>query len=145
MRLTPVIIAIVLAVALGAVNLWTSKATSDLVFSGMVVGAALGMGVLAWIVGTLLRNRQRRRLMDMRIRHFGESSGSSLPNASPFFLRAAMYLADQPSVLTHQIPSRIYTNSWCQKPGTRQRLLGAQSRISVYRNASPIPAVEPIK
>ncbi len=66
MRFALVITVIVLAVALGAMNLWKSKATSDWVLTGMMVGAALGMSVVAWIVVTWLRNRQRRRLTDMR-------------------------------------------------------------------------------
>jgi len=66
MRLNLVITIIVLAVAWGAMSLWTSKATSGLVFTGIMVGAVLGISVLAWIVVTWLRHRQRRRLMDMR-------------------------------------------------------------------------------
>ena len=57
---------IVLAAALGAVALWTSSAISNWVFTGVVVGAGLGVIVFAWVVGISLRNRQRRRLMDMR-------------------------------------------------------------------------------
>ena len=57
---------IVLAAALGAVPLWASGAISNWVFTGVVVGAGLGVIVFTWVVGIWLRNRQRRRLMDMR-------------------------------------------------------------------------------
>lgn len=57
---------IVLAAALGAVELWASGAISNWVFTGVVVGAGLGVIVFTWVVGIWLRNRQRRRLMDMR-------------------------------------------------------------------------------
>ena len=57
---------IVLAAALGAVKLWTSGATSGWVSTGVMVGAGLGVIVVAWVVGVWLRNRQRRRLIDMR-------------------------------------------------------------------------------
>ena len=57
---------IVLAAALGAVALWTSGAISNWVLAGVMTGAGLGVIVFAWGVGIWLRNRQRRRLMDMR-------------------------------------------------------------------------------
>ncbi len=57
---------IVLAAALGAVALWTSGAMSNWFLTGVMVGAGLGVIVFAWIVGIRLRNRQHRRLMDMR-------------------------------------------------------------------------------
>ena len=57
---------IVLAAALGVVKLWTSDATSDWVFTGVMVGGGLGVVTVAWIVGLWLRNRQRRRLMETR-------------------------------------------------------------------------------
>ena len=56
----------VLAATLGAVELWTSDATSAWVATGVMVGAGLGVIVVAWVVGVRLRNRQRRRLMDMQ-------------------------------------------------------------------------------
>lgn len=65
MRLIFIVIVATLA-AVGAVSLWTPKGTSDLVFTGAMVGTALGLSVLAWIVGAWLRNRQRRRLMEMQ-------------------------------------------------------------------------------
>lgn len=65
MRLILIVIVATLA-AVGAVSLWTSKGTSDLVFTGAMVGTALGLSVLAWIVGAWLRDRQRRRLMEMQ-------------------------------------------------------------------------------
>ena len=61
MRLTAGII--VLVAALGAAELWTSGAT---IGWGAMVGAGLGVIVLAWIVKVWLRNRQRRRLTHMR-------------------------------------------------------------------------------
>ena len=57
---------IVLAAALGAVALWASGAISNWVLTAVMAGAGLGVMVLAWVVGIWLRNRQRRRLMDMR-------------------------------------------------------------------------------
>ena len=57
---------IVLAAALGALNLWTSGAAIGWISAGVLLGAGLGAGVIAWIVGIWLRNRQRRRLIDMR-------------------------------------------------------------------------------
>ena len=57
---------IVLAAALWEVKLWTSGATSGWVSTGVMVGAGLGVIVVAWVVGVWLRNRQRRRLIDMR-------------------------------------------------------------------------------
>jgi Tfp pilus assembly protein PilW len=57
---------IVLAAALGAVKLWTTGATSGWVSTEVMVGAGLGVIVVAWVVGVWLRNRQRRRLIDMR-------------------------------------------------------------------------------
>ena len=56
----------VLAAALGAVALWTSGAMSNWVLTGVMAGAGLGVIVFTWVVGIWLRNRQRRRLMDMR-------------------------------------------------------------------------------
>ena len=64
MRLT--IRIIVLAAALGAVELWRSGAISNWVLTAVMTGAGLGVMVLAWVVGIWLRNRRRRRLMDMR-------------------------------------------------------------------------------
>ena len=57
---------IVLAAALGAVALRTSGAISNWYLAGVMTGAGLGVIVFAWGVGIWLRNRQRRRLMDMR-------------------------------------------------------------------------------
>lgn len=57
---------IVLAAALGAVALWASGAISNWFLTGVMAGAGLGVIVFAWVVGIWLRNRQRRRLMDMR-------------------------------------------------------------------------------
>ena len=57
---------IVLAAALGAVKLWTSGTTGGWIPTGVMVGAGLGLTMVAWIVGIWLRNRQRRRLMDTR-------------------------------------------------------------------------------
>lgn len=57
---------IVLAAALGAVQWWLSGATSGWVATGVMVAAGIGVIVVAWAVGAWWRNRQRRRLMDMR-------------------------------------------------------------------------------
>jgi hypothetical protein len=57
---------IVLAATLGAVKLWTSDATGGWVSTGAMIGAGLGVFVVAWMVGIWLRNRQRRRFMDRR-------------------------------------------------------------------------------
>lgn len=57
---------IVLAATLGAVKLWTSDATGGWVSTGAMIGAGLGVFVVAWMVGIWLRNRQRRRGMDRR-------------------------------------------------------------------------------
>ncbi len=64
MRLATAII--VLAAALGAVELWLSGVTSGWVSTGIMVAAGIGVIVVAWVVGAWWRNRQRRRLMDMR-------------------------------------------------------------------------------
>ncbi len=63
MRLTMAII--VLALALGGVSLWAFKATGW-ASTGVMVGAALGIIVVALIAGAWIRNRQRRRLKDMQ-------------------------------------------------------------------------------
>jgi len=57
---------VVLAAALGAATLWTSGATGGWVSTGVMVGAGLGVIVVAWVVVVWLRNRQRGRLMDTR-------------------------------------------------------------------------------
>ena len=57
---------IVLAATLGAVKLWASDATSAWDSTGVMVGAGLGVIVVAWVMGVRLRNQQRRRLMDMQ-------------------------------------------------------------------------------
>jgi hypothetical protein len=54
---------IVLVAALVAAELWTSGAKRGW---GAMVGAGLGIIMVAWVVKVWLRNRQRRRLMDMR-------------------------------------------------------------------------------
>lgn len=57
---------VVLAATLGAIKLWTSGATSTWLSTGVLVGAGLCALVVALVVGLCLRNRQRRRLMDMQ-------------------------------------------------------------------------------
>ncbi len=57
---------IVLAAALGAMELWVFRATSGWVSVGVMVAAGLGVIGVAWVVGVQLRIRQRRRLMSMR-------------------------------------------------------------------------------
>lgn len=56
---------IVLALALGGVSLWAFKATGW-ASTGVMMGAALGIIVVAGIVGAWIRNRQRRRMKDMQ-------------------------------------------------------------------------------
>ncbi|MHB8947453.1 MAG: hypothetical protein ACYC4S_00120 [Rhodoferax sp.] len=63
MRLTFAII--ITALALGALSLWAFKATGW-ASTGVIVGVVLGIIVIAGIVGTWIRHRQRRRLMDMQ-------------------------------------------------------------------------------
>jgi len=63
MRLTIAII--VLAIALGAVGLWAFRGAGWASPGGMV-GAALGIMVVAGVVGAWIRNRQRKRLKDMQ-------------------------------------------------------------------------------
>ena len=57
---------VVLAAALGAVKLWASEAPSNGVLTGVVIGAVFAAIVFAWFFVIWLRNRQRRRLMDMQ-------------------------------------------------------------------------------
>ena len=57
---------VVLVAALGAVKLWSSGAASGWASAGVMVSAGLGAIVVAWIVRTVLRNRQRRQLMETR-------------------------------------------------------------------------------
>ena len=66
MRLVVVIGIVVFAAALSAVNLWASEALSNGVLTGVMSGAVLAAIVFAWVLGIWLRNRQRRRLMDMQ-------------------------------------------------------------------------------
>ncbi|OOG58188.1 hypothetical protein [Polaromonas sp. C04] len=54
---------IVLLAALVAAEPWTSRAN---VGWGVTLVAGLGIILAVWIVRAWLRNRQRRRLMDMR-------------------------------------------------------------------------------
>ena len=56
----------VVATMLGAVALWASDMTNDWVFTGALVGAGLTLIAVFWTIGTLLRNRRHRRLMEMR-------------------------------------------------------------------------------
>ena len=66
MRLVVVTTIVVLAAELGAVKLWASSAMSNWVLTGVLVGAVFGAIMLAWVLGIWLRNRQRRRSMDMQ-------------------------------------------------------------------------------
>ena len=56
---------VVLVAALGAAKLWAVGAKSNWV-PGVMAGTVLGVIVFAWVVGIWLRNRQRRRGLDMR-------------------------------------------------------------------------------
>ena len=58
--------AVVLAVMLGAVKLWPFNTISDWASTTIIVSAGFGLILIASIVGIWLRNRQRRRLTDMR-------------------------------------------------------------------------------
>ena len=66
MRLVVVIGVVVLAAELGAVKLWASREMSNWVLTGVLMGAVLSTVVFAWVLGTWLRNRQRRRSLDMQ-------------------------------------------------------------------------------
>ena len=55
-----------LMAALGAVKLWSSVTAGDWASAGIMVSAGLGAIVVAWIVRTGLRNRQRRQMMETR-------------------------------------------------------------------------------
>ena len=57
---------IVLVATLGVIKLRTSDAISAWVSTGVMVGAGLGVIVVAWVVAVWLRNRQRRRLTDLQ-------------------------------------------------------------------------------
>ena len=63
MRLTIAII--VMALALGAVSLWAFK-WAAWASTGMMLGTAFGIMVVAGMVWIWIRNRQRRRLMEMQ-------------------------------------------------------------------------------
>ena len=54
---------IVLLAALVVADLWTSGAKRGW---GVTLGAGLGIILVVWVARVWLRNRQRRRLMDMR-------------------------------------------------------------------------------
>jgi uncharacterized membrane protein YhiD involved in acid resistance len=64
MKLATVIV--ILACAFGAAGLWAFQAIGPAISTGVKVSAALGVIVIIWIVGTWLRNRRRRQLMDLR-------------------------------------------------------------------------------
>ena len=59
----------VLTAALGALVLWLFGASTEWISSGVMVGlVGLGLGLIAvaWIVRERVRNRQYRRLREMR-------------------------------------------------------------------------------
>ena len=64
MRLTNAIF--VLTAALGALVLWLLGASGEWISSGVMVGLGLGLIAVAWIVRERVRNRQYRRLREMR-------------------------------------------------------------------------------
>jgi uncharacterized membrane protein YdjX (TVP38/TMEM64 family) len=64
MRLVSAIV--ILTSALGAVGLWASPAIGDQISTGFKVSAALVILVVVWIFAVWLRNRRRRRMMDLR-------------------------------------------------------------------------------
>ena len=57
---------VVLAAALGCAGLWMSSATVNEISTGTKISAGVGAIVLVFVVGIKLRNRWRRRLMDLR-------------------------------------------------------------------------------
>lgn len=57
---------VVLAVAAGAITLWASGAVGNSFSTGVLLAAGLGIVVAAWVARGWLRNRQRRRLMEMQ-------------------------------------------------------------------------------
>jgi hypothetical protein len=57
---------VVVAATLGVVKLWASGVMSNGVLPTVVAGAVLGIILFACVVGMYLRNRERRRSMDMR-------------------------------------------------------------------------------
>ena len=56
----------ILTAALGAMVLWLSGASIEWISSGVMVGMGLGLIAVAWIVRERVRNRQYRRLREMR-------------------------------------------------------------------------------
>ena len=56
----------VLTAALGALVLWLLGASIDWVSTGVSVGLELGLIAVVWIVRERVRNRQYRRLREMR-------------------------------------------------------------------------------
>ena len=64
MRLTTGII--LSTAALGALVLWLLATSTDRVVTGMTVALGLGLIAMVWFVGAVLRNRQYRRLREMR-------------------------------------------------------------------------------
>lgn len=55
-----------LTIMVAVLKLWTSNTIKDGASTVVMVGAGLGLIVVAWVVVVMLRNRQRRRLMDTR-------------------------------------------------------------------------------
>lgn len=55
----------VLVAALGAIALWTSETVGSVSTVVLLVGG-FGIVVSLWVTRSWLRNRQRRRLMDMQ-------------------------------------------------------------------------------
>lgn len=57
---------VVLVAAMGAITLWASGAVGNSISTGVLLAAGLGIVVAAWVARVWLRNRQRRRLMEMQ-------------------------------------------------------------------------------
>jgi hypothetical protein len=57
---------LILVAALGAVAIWDTEATRAWASDAVVVGIALGVVLIGWMVGRWLRKRQRRRILGMR-------------------------------------------------------------------------------
>lgn len=58
--------AVVLAAIFGAVKLWPFNTLSGWASTAVIVAAGFSLIVAVFVLGVWLRNRQRRRLTDMR-------------------------------------------------------------------------------
>lgn len=58
--------AVALAAIFGALKLWPFNTLSGWASTAVIVAAGFGLIVVVFVLGVWLRNRQRRRLTDMR-------------------------------------------------------------------------------